>query len=1154
MQLLGELHPADENLLQAIGSKFFERKLGELPLSHLLDATVVPDQAEFSPFLEDDARVEDLEEWLSPVQAQLAACIAISRLSANRSAGSQMAQTASVLRRVVESAGLRDDDLGRLVFSNPALLQQIDNKKQTRLLVEVSDLALEALEPTSLLHRRILSPLSHRVLALIQEDSAQSDALDAFKNMAAFFDDETLNVAATHLMQAVRSSSVQARTSQILEALSVCASLSSPAAVVKSFSSELELLFQLAIRLQADGSEAISVAFYLIDRTLECVSNISGALVGVESAPGNDAHGKPTVRAINLTRFDVGPLVGLETVDGADSLLVKAIYSSPENAERIARLLVKALTDVSESTFSVQHIARLASTLRASLEVFLVAQVGNEVWTRESLVRVGEVTCESLKSSDEDVYSLMAAFSLAHRACVEHSWTEEAKSIGEQLLNFVKDAKPKDTFREAILDVCSALLTFISKDETAKEIVQTTVDQSLLWLVRRFAEDENDNVKLVQLVERFDKLLQETLPKNLVTIKPHLADPVIQAALKNRVLCTTQMRLVLSLCRAGAFKTAQLSRYLSAILAHGELAAILNATAVLVFPDGDERAEAIVDDDEHAKAQLATEQQDHRLVVVQTIHAIVKHDPSELLGLPLVQRLMGAYGGTLTRSDRCLLDLFRIFEESCGSSFLSLARHWAAPSASVTTDALSDQNRILQALLSIDANVAFATCSNYPREVRLMRLERFRYRANEIRKADKSPQGDSSSAERYDPVFLLSLLAGVLVEQKLTGLHWLGILRSNVLGVVICGLSSQCEDMRRASLDVLGKCYASLKEISLSEKEYLLLVMDLLRGCISQEVFAKSGETAPALPFTTTLFVAYCLRSLAAPAHFTFPLVQRFLLQRPTFDATDVPLLYNMLFSSSENFRRERMWMLHFLRDCARSGGRAEWKIFKRRHVWELLATLYDGAEAVNGTEQEEEECVLIRSLVEDTTMWLVQNTAIATELAVRRGLLAWIAQQQQTMRGDPAIWVRMADALLSHADVHRLDRAWMATALSIVRAQSAAPDAPTLAASARIVAVVVQNCDEALRASLADSLDSLVGQTEQITPRPPLAAVSALYHAVLSMSRMVTPSIERMVTSTFGRVVRLALQSDIRHARRLTIENIFAQTQKATPATSATE
>lgn len=53
-------------------------------------------------------------------------------------------------------------------------------------------------------------------------------------------------------------------------------------------------------------------------------------------------------------------------------------------------------------------------------------------------------------------------------------------------------------------------------------------------------------------------------------------------------------------------------------------------------------------------------------------------------------------------------------------------------------------------------------------------------------------------------------------------------------------------------------------------------------------------------------------------------------------------MLYTLLYSSSGEWKRERGWMLRFLTDGMRST--EDWRVLKRRHTWDLLASLFQSA------------------------------------------------------------------------------------------------------------------------------------------------------------------------------------------------------------------
>jgi nucleolar pre-ribosomal-associated protein 1 len=105
-----------------------------------------------------------------------------------------------------------------------------------------------------------------------------------------------------------------------------------------------------------------------------------------------------------------------------------------------------------------------------------------------------------------------------------------------------------------------------------------------------------------------------------------------------------------------------------------------------------------------------------------------------------------------------------------------------------------------------------------------------------------------------------------------------------------------------------------------------------------------SNEPPHRLPSYTTLILMHALRGIFYPSNFIYPLTARFLLQRPELDTKDVPMLYGMLYSSSDDWKKERGWIIRFLSDGMMST--EDWRVLKRRHTWELLASLYQSSKS----------------------------------------------------------------------------------------------------------------------------------------------------------------------------------------------------------------
>ena len=89
-----------------------------------------------------------------------------------------------------------------------------------------------------------------------------------------------------------------------------------------------------------------------------------------------------------------------------------------------------------------------------------------------------------------------------------------------------------------------------------------------------------------------------------------------------------------------------------------------------------------------------------------------------------------------------------------------------------------------------------------------------------------------------------------------------------------------------------------------------MLVLDHLQN------LTDGDEPLNAMP---ALFLTHCVRAAAAPEDPMYPAILRHLLQRPMLESHDVPLLYALLYSASDNATQDRNWLLRFIRDSIQS-------------------------------------------------------------------------------------------------------------------------------------------------------------------------------------------------------------------------------------------
>lgn len=112
--------------------------------------------------------------------------------------------------------------------------------------------------------------------------------------------------------------------------------------------------------------------------------------------------------------------------------------------------------------------------------------------------------------------------------------------------------------------------------------------------------------------------------------------------------------------------------------------------------------------------------------------------------------------------------------------------------------------RPLDVITGLDAARVWRTCTNFP--------HRHSFNPQEIvlpTLADVGPAEDL-----YDPAFVLAVFAAVLADgelglgNELSGLDWVEVVRTNVLGLAVCSLGSRKLDVRQMASFVLAKAYA----------------------------------------------------------------------------------------------------------------------------------------------------------------------------------------------------------------------------------------------------------------------------------------------------------------------------------------------------------
>lgn len=849
----------------------------------------------------------------------------------------------------------------------------------------------------SALERSCLQALIARVLTPAEEQSLVP--LETISGLLPFMDDQQLTTVWDQLRTGLESSDAASCVSRLC--------------IIRE---ALELLIELPQVNEDDISRFLAIPEQFPDdvRVAEEVIAIVTTLMRTTTLPGVNAfmprgsvdrQGRLD-RLATPSSFSVdGQLAWLQaSVAGSDALLAALIHKSHSAAAEFAnRIGSKKASNIRSLLLS--H----PMSLRAFLDVQLAISESSTAAARkpwlDSLVETLPSICFEPTSPSSQIFTESAGLL---STLLARSSNGSDSAIIKAFVDAVPD-KPGDAFQLGAVSVAASLAAredgFEASRTITAELAQLLIDRGLAWLVRRFAEDDFDSSELLDTIDAFASLIFHASRSGLARPKPHLADPVIEAGLKRRLTERRQMEMLRQLVRHTPLKSSSASSHFATLLAHPHFNA-------LAAPG---RA--------HAGADGLTEPVG-RSIVISLLHCLASQHPATILTTPNVQALLAIYGGTLSLSDRLLFDLFQRMEQDSGrASFLPLARSWTGHSGVPASSA----PLALDALLSLDPSQTLNTCSGFPRCRDYGHIDAGSSFAR--RHAVDSAEAVAAASEArerqmYDPLWVLSLLLAVLNEDaKLTGLQWLSVVRLNVIGVAICALSSKSDSVRALATLLLGKVYESIKAADMQERDHLLLAFDALRdGLPSQDGEGQSSPepmgAPPILPLTTTLFFAHHLRAVVFPASILYPLFSRFLLQRPAFDISDVPLLYTTLQSTDpDHWRGHRVWMLRFLRDCLSSGGSTrEWRVMKRRYLWDLLASMYTGvrqalhsAEGMGGSGSvganthkssslaKSPTTVTLRqtlALLEDVMLSAAVMPPVATELLMRKGLLPWIAQQ----------------------------------------------------------------------------------------------------------------------------------------------------------------
>ncbi|CAH7690534.1 hypothetical protein PPACK8108_LOCUS25900 [Phakopsora pachyrhizi] len=412
---------------------------------------------------------------------------------------------------------------------------------------------------------------------------------------------------------------------------------------------------------------------------------------------------------------------------------------------------------------------------------------------------------------------------------------------------------------------------------TQSSQLKSYIEKCLRWLVRRFAEDDSISLETEELSLSLSKCLGRKGHQILLPV--HLVNPVVSVALERWLNVGFVMKLINQLIRSTKLEDSEALKHLRAVVERRKFRTIMES----------------FDDD----------QQD--VSVISVLKSLVLACPLAAVQVNISSLLIPFYGGTVSMRDTLIFQILRIEDLwSTNSQLYQTILEWKPRRLSRKAIRGSDPFAFL------DSDRLDATCI---------------WILSETSKAQHS---------LYDPTFLLMFFLQFSEHEKISISIWNSVAGVGLLGMMMCGLSSSNKTWRVLSDRCLAKSYELLKDLNHADASEILLPLEHFRRLHGANRLKAVSNAVPPL---ITLFLARCSKVLsAAPGSELCPLLSRFLLQRAIVDARDVPMLYGLLYSTTDRPIKNRVWLMELLRDGFNST--IDWKIMDQRQTIEILSTL----------------------------------------------------------------------------------------------------------------------------------------------------------------------------------------------------------------------
>ena len=326
------------------------------------------------------------------------------------------------------------------------------------------------------------------------------------------------------------------------------------------------------------------------------------------------------------------------------------------------------------------------------------------------------------------------------------------------------------------------------------------------------------------------------------------------------------------------------------------------------------------------KQIMTSPEKNERIVELRTeialfLRSIYELDPT-LCNKEVLPILYATYEGSMSFLDRNLFALFLIYEQQ--KMDISLSGYLWGQNARIRLDnkELIEDEDYVQKIFNdslFDKKMIENSLMYFPENVSLdVEKEPTKYEKHKM-------------ANVYDPCFFLAYLNFYIKNFRIL---FDKIIDFGIVSYALRGLSCSEIRIRKYAYSFLGQYIQIIDYIKFYGKYLILSALTSFKNSIT-----KPLERVPTI---TSTFMGRALSVLRDPRHNLFESVNKFFSRSIAMDLNDVPMFYSLLYgtNASENNQQRLEWMLEWIENGLSSF--RDTKHSKRRHIFELLTSLFD--------------------------------------------------------------------------------------------------------------------------------------------------------------------------------------------------------------------